>query len=186
MHRKSKGMMDFAYTTGAYTIGLLTVMVGAIVCYTLAIFGKIAEADAAVVLTIAATVGFALSTTGVTLRAHRLGRDTTGPLIFGTGLLVAMGGSLAVYTLTLYGMVSETGATLAFASIVVLSLVLVITGVVRRALRPVRSEYRAYSIERKDSGLAVMQPLRRALRPVRSEYRVHTRKVEEGQDGQNG
>ncbi|MCP4537826.1 MAG: hypothetical protein GY832_11840 [Chloroflexi bacterium] len=176
MHRKSKGMMDFAYTTGAYTIGLLTVMVGAIVCYTLAIFGKMAEADAAVVLTIASTVGFALSTTGVTLRAHRLGRDTIGPLIFGTGLLVAMSGSLVVYTLTLCRMVSETGATLAFASVVVLSLVLVIAGVVRRS----------YSIERKDSGLAVMQPLRRALRPVRSEYRVHTRKVEEGQDGQNG
>ena len=162
MHRKNKGMMDFA----TYTIGLLTVMVGAIVCYTLAILGEIAEADAAVVLSIAATVGFALSTTGVTLRAHRLGRDTTGPLIFGTGLLVAMGGSLAVYTLTLYRMVSETGATLAFASVVVLSLVLVIAGIVRRA----------YSIERKESGLVVMQPLRR----------VYTRKVEESQDGQNG
>ena len=81
MHKKSKGMMDFVM----YTTGLIAVMIGAIVCYTLALFGKMAEADAAFVLTIAATVGFALTTTGVTLRAHRLGRDATGPLIFGVG-----------------------------------------------------------------------------------------------------
>ena len=158
MHRKDKGMLD----VNAYTIGLLTVIVGALVCYTLAILGRIAEADAAVVLTIAATVGFALSTTGVTLRARRLGRDTTGPLVFGAGLLVAMGGSLAVYTLTLYGMVSETGATVALASVSVLALVLVVAGVVRRAY---------YS-----STLVTMRPLRRVI----------TRRVEEGQDEQNG
>ncbi len=162
MRKTNKGTLDFT----TYAIGLLTVIVGAIVCYTLAVLGQIAETDTAFMLTIAATVGFALSTTSVTLRARRLGRDTTGPLVFGTGLLLAMGGSLAVYTLTLYGVISKTGATLAFASVSVLSLVLVIAGIARRA----------YYIERKASRMVVMQPLRR----------VYIRKVEKEQDGQNG
>ncbi|MDY7076807.1 MAG: hypothetical protein SXV54_07760 [Chloroflexota bacterium] len=163
MHKTSKGIVDFA----AYVIGLLAVMIGAITCYVLTSLGVMTSvSDAAVVMTVISIVGFTLAIVGVTLRARRSGREMIGPLVFGIGLLVATGGSLVVYTLVLYQMISETGATLAFASIAVLSITLIIAGIV----------YRVYHVERKASRMVVMPPLRR----------IYTRKIEEGQDGQNG
>jgi hypothetical protein len=163
MHKKDKGMIDFA----TYTIGLLAMMIGAIACYVLALLGVITELDAALVMTVTSIAGFVLVIAGVTLRAHRSGRDVIGPLLFGTGLLVTMGGSLIVYTLVLYRIVSETSAMLLIASIAALSIILIIAGIV----------YRAYHhVEGKESRMVTMPPLRR----------VYTRRVEEGQDGQNG
>jgi hypothetical protein len=162
MRKTSKGMIDFA----AYTIGLLVVIIGAITCYVLTSLGLMTSvSDATVVMTVISIVGFTLVIVGVTLRVRRSGREVIGPLVFGIGLLVAIGGSLVVYTLVLYRMVSETSATLAFAAIAVLSITLIITGIV----------YRVYHVERKASRMIVMPPLRR----------IYTRKIEEGQDGQN-
>ncbi len=162
MHKTNKGMIDFA----AYAIGLLAVMIGAITCYVLTSLGVTTSvSDAALVMTITSIVGFILVIVGVTLRAHRSGREVIGPLVFGIGLLVATGGSLAVYTLVLYQIVSETSATLVFASIAVLSTILIIAGIV----------YRVYHVERKAPRMIVMPPLRR----------IYTRKVEESQDEQN-
>ena len=163
MHKTSKGTIDFA----TYTIGLLAAMIGAIACYILALLGVITELEAALVMTITSIVGFVLVIAGVTLRARRSGRGVISPLLFGTGLLAAMGGSLAIYTLVLYQMVSETRAMLLIASIAALSIILIIAGIV----------YRAYHhVEGRESRMVTMPPLRR----------VYTRKVEEGQDGQNG
>ncbi len=162
MHKTNKGMIDFA----AYAIGLLAVMIGAITCYVLTSLGVTTSvSDAALVMTITSIVGFILVIVGVTLRAHRSGREVIGPLVFGIGLLVATGGSLAVYTLVLYQIVSETSATLVFASIAVLSTILIIAGIV----------YRVYHVERKAPRMIVMPPLRR----------IYTRKAEESQNEQN-
>ena len=120
MHKTSKGMRDFA----AYTIGLLAVMIGAITCYILTSLGVMTSVlDAALVMTVISIVGFVLVIVGVTLRVRRSGREVIGPLVFGIGLLVAIGGSLVVYTLVLYQMISETSASLAFALTAVLSIV---------------------------------------------------------------
>jgi hypothetical protein len=162
MRKTSKGMIDFA----AYTIGLLVVIIGAITCYVLTSLGLMTSvSDAALVMTIISIIGFTLVIVGVTLRVRRSGREVIGPLVFGIGLLVATGGSLVVYTLVLYQIVSETISTLALASTAALSITLIIAGIV----------HRAYHIESKAPRMIVMPPLRR----------IYTRKVEESQDGQN-
>lgn len=159
----SKGITDFAL----YAIGVLVVALGAAVCYALALLGVAASGpDAALVMTIVSVVGFILVIAGVTLRVRRRGREVIGPLLFGIGLLVALSGSLVIYTLVLYQAISEESALLGITSVTVSATILTNVGVA----------YRAYRIEEKESRRVVMKPLRR----------LYPRRAEEDQDGRDG
>ena len=149
---------DFAI----YVVALLVVVIGAAACYILAILDRITEADAALTLTIVATVGFVLVIVGVVWRARHQDKEIVGPLIFGLGLLVALTGSLTIYTLALYQVVSERGALIGLTLVMILAVLLVSVGIVWRASRVEKQEFR-----------------RVVLRPL---HKIYTRRIEEYQN----
>ncbi len=164
-HRRSTKWLHNATDFAIYVVALLVVVIGAAACYVLALLGRMAEVDAALTLTIVATVSFVLVTAGVLWRAHRQGKEIVGPLIFGLGLLVALIGSLAIYTLTLYQVVSERGALIWLALVMILAALLVSMGIVWRVSR----------VEKRKVKRVVLKPL----------HKIYTRKVEEHQNERN-
>jgi len=128
--KQSRNTMDFII----YALGLLIVVAGTAICYVLALSNKITEADASLMLTIVAFAGSSLTTIGVVLRAHRAGKEAIGPLIFGSGLIMALTGSLAIHTLAMSQTISEITAMVGLAWVMVLSFILAIIGIIRRNL----------------------------------------------------
>ena len=163
--RRSTKWLHNATDFAIYAIGLLVVVIGAAVCYVLALLGRMAEADAAFALTVVATVGFVLVTVGVVSRARRQGKEIVGPLIFGLGLFVVLTGSLTVYTLASYQVISETSALIGLTSVMILAVLLVSVGIVRRSCY----------VERREARRVVMGPL----------HKIYTRRVEEYQNERN-
>ncbi len=164
-HRHSTKWLHNATDFAIYVVALLVVMIGVAICYVLVLLGKMAETDAALTLTIVATVGFVLATVGVVWRARHQGKEIVGPLIFGLGLLVALTGSLTVYTLTLYQVVSERGALIGITLMMILAVLLVSVGIVWRASR----------VEKRETKRVVLKPL----------HKIYTRRVEEHQNERN-
>ena len=149
---------DFAI----YELGLLVVVIGSATCYVLVLEGMASEVNAVLGITIATALGITLVTAGVLLRAHRMGREVVGPLVFGTGLFVASIGPLIGYTLFLCQAISETGALTGIALVMILSILLAVAGVMRRV------RY----VEEKQVRRVVMKPLHRIRsRDVREEER---------------
>ncbi|MEE8392496.1 MAG: hypothetical protein V3S14_17080 [Anaerolineae bacterium] len=164
-HRRSTKWLHGGADFAIYAVGLLVVVIGAAICYVLALLDKMTEADAAFALTIVATVGFVLVTVGVALRARRQGKKMVGPLIFGLGLLVALTGSLTIYTLALYQAVSERNALIGLTSAMILAVLLSSMGVV----------WRTYRVERGEARRVVLGPLNK----------IYTRRIEEYQNEQD-
>ncbi len=132
-HRHSTKQLHNTMDFIIYALGLLIVAAGTATCYVLAL-SKITEADASLMLTIVAFAGSSLTTIGVVLRAHRAGKEAIGPLIFGSGLIMALTGSLAIHTLAMSQTISEITAMVGLAWVMVLSFILTIIGIIRRNL----------------------------------------------------
>lgn len=149
-----------------YAAGVFVTLVGALVSYTLVLTGKLSLPGAALAVTIVAAVGVILVIVGVMLRVHREKGDVVGALFFGSGLFVALIGSMTGYTLLLHQSISETGMLIGATLATFLAFSLVVAGVM----------WRVRYAERREVKRVVMKPLRR----------LYPRRVEEDQDGRDG